>query len=133
MAVRTKMTSPRSAGLGRRRITCQTMMLIETILRAGESANEPSKGPKAGGGFHSNDLPMPDCKQSGTAGARSLWFITWFPVVSRQSSVVGKRWALKTEHCGRLTTSHEACLGRHGKFCRCLQAGGGRGCRVFQG
>src|SRR4029077_6063150 len=76
MAVRTKMTSPRSAGLGRRRITCQTMMLIETILRAGESANEPSKASKAGGGFHSNDLPMPDCKQSGTAGARSLWFIT---------------------------------------------------------
>ena len=46
MAVSTKMISPRSAGLGRRRITCQTMMLIETILRAGESANESSKGLK---------------------------------------------------------------------------------------
>jgi hypothetical protein len=40
MAVRRKMRSPRSAGRGRRRKTCQTMMLIDRILRAGETANE---------------------------------------------------------------------------------------------
>ena len=33
------MRSPKSAGLGRRRRTCQTMMLMDRILRAGETAN----------------------------------------------------------------------------------------------
>src|ERR1700751_938035 len=35
-----RITRPRIAGLGRRRSTCQTTMLIDWFLRAGESANE---------------------------------------------------------------------------------------------
>jgi hypothetical protein len=38
--VSVKRMIPRRAGRGRRRRTCQTMMLIESILRAGETANE---------------------------------------------------------------------------------------------
>jgi len=35
-----KMTTPRRAGRGSRRKTCQTMKLIDRILRAGETAND---------------------------------------------------------------------------------------------
>ena len=38
MGVRTRIRMPRRAGRGRRRRTCQTMMLIDWILRAGETA-----------------------------------------------------------------------------------------------
>jgi hypothetical protein len=42
-AVRVKIRIPNRAGLGKRRMTCQTIKLIEWILRAGETANESSK------------------------------------------------------------------------------------------
>jgi len=41
MAVIKKMDSRSTAGLGSRRRTFQTTMLIDLILRAGDSANEP--------------------------------------------------------------------------------------------
>jgi hypothetical protein len=41
--VNKKMTIPRRAGRGRRRRTCQIMMLIDRILRAGETANDLSE------------------------------------------------------------------------------------------
>lgn len=40
--------------------------------------------------FRSNDLLVPDCKQTRRVDASSFWFITPLVNASRQSSVFGK-------------------------------------------
>ena len=85
MAVRTRIRIPRMAGLGRRRSTCQTTMLIDRILRSGETANESSK-----------DL----------AGRRFTETTYRWPIVCRSS-------AGKQEVYGTVTTTVEADCGRY--------------------
>ena len=70
-AVSVKIRIPSRAGRGRRRMTCQTIMIIEWILRAGETANESRNKPQREATSPKVNLWWPHCKQSRGYFARS--------------------------------------------------------------
>jgi hypothetical protein len=141
MAVRRKKTIPRRAGRGRRRRTCQTMKLIDRILRAGETAND-SVGSGSREPLHGQSSfrgRIVSTAKGVRKGVSAFWVVTGVNCRCQLPSAGEKGEGCLDRFQGKFSSapsenreylqgqrsglaSQGGGLRRHAKFCRCLPA-----------